>query len=398
MAKFGTVVKNNVQWVGKIDRDLRKFHGGDYDVRHGSTYNAYLIREGKNVLVDTVWEPYAEEFVENLGKTIPLDEIDYVVMNHGEKDHSGALPELMKRIPDVPIYCTANAVKSLKGQYGGEDWNFVTVKTGDTLDVGNGKKLVFVEMRMLHWPDSMACYLTSDNILFSNDAFGQHYAAEELFNDLCDSETVLKECMTYYANILSPFSAVAKKKLAEIASLNLDIDIIATSHGVIWRDDPMQIVGLYEKWCDRYAEDMISIVYDSMWEGTEKIAKGLAEEIKKISPETEVVLCHLQKMDSNEIMTNVFRSKSIAVGSPTVVNDVMSSMGGFLHYLKELKFKGKRGAAFGCYGWSGESTAKIKEGLDKAGFEVIEDEVRCNWNPSEEDRAALAAVAKALTS
>lgn len=398
MKKFGTTVKNNVQWVGKIDDDLRKFHGGDYDVRHGSTYNAYLVREEKNVLIDTVWEPYDDEFVKNLEKTIPLDKIDYIVMNHGEKDHSGALPALMERIPDVPIYCTANAVKSLQGQYGGSEWNFVTVKTGDSLDVGNGKKLVFVEMRMLHWPDSMACYLTGDNILFSNDAFGQHYAATELFNDLSDEKEVFAECMTYYANILSPFSAMVKKKLAEIAAMNLTIDMIAPSHGVVWRKDPLRIVDLYAKWCDAYAEDKISIVYDSMWEGTEKLAKDLAVKLKKNSPMTDVVLCHLQKMDKNEIMTHVFSSKAIAVGCPTVVNDVMSSMGEFLHYLKELKFKGKKGAAFGCYGWSGESTAKIREGLAAAGFQTLEEEVRCNWNPNEEDFAALETVAKALTS
>ena len=161
-----------------------------FSTHKGSSYNSYLIQEEKTVLIDTVWTPFAEGFVENLSKEIDLDKIDYIVANHGEVDHSGALPALMKRIPGKPIYCTENAVKSLKGQYH-EDWNFQVVKTGDKLDIGNGKELVFVEMRMLHWPDSMAAYLTKDNILFSNDAFGQHYANEELFNDLVDQWTCL---------------------------------------------------------------------------------------------------------------------------------------------------------------------------------------------------------------
>ncbi len=179
-------VKGNVTWIGYLDWELQTFHGDDYSILHGSSQNAYLIREGKNVLIDTVWTPHREEFVENLKREIDLSDIDYIIANHGECDHSGSLPALLKEIPDVPIYCTANAVKSIEGQYGKHGWNFHVVKTGDSLDIGNGKKLVFVEMRMLHWPDSMATFLTGDNILFSNDAFGQHYAVEELFNDKAD--------------------------------------------------------------------------------------------------------------------------------------------------------------------------------------------------------------------
>ena len=176
-------VKANVSWVGYIDWELEWFHGEDYSIKNGSSQNAYLIEEEKTVLIDTVWLPHRFEFVENLKKEIDIHKIDLIVANHGECDHSGALVALMENIPDTPIYCTANAVKSIEGQYGKRGWNFNVVKTGDSVDIGNGKRLVFVEMRMLHWPDSMATYLTGDNILFSNDAFGQHYAVEELFND-----------------------------------------------------------------------------------------------------------------------------------------------------------------------------------------------------------------------
>src|SRR6056297_2952260 len=228
-------VKNNVSWVGKVDWELQKFHGDEYSTHKGSTYNSYLIKEEKTVLIDTVWEPFAKEYVDNLIKEIDLNKIDYIIVNHGEVDHSGALPELMKHIPDTPIYCTKKAVDSLKGQYH-QDWNFNVVNTGDKLDIGNGKELIFVEMRMLHWPDSMATYMTEDNILFSNDAFGQHYATEMLFNDLVDQCDLFQEAIKYFANILTPFNSILRRKLDEIISLNLPIDIIATSHGVIWRE------------------------------------------------------------------------------------------------------------------------------------------------------------------
>ena len=165
----------------------------------------------------------------------------------------------MEKIPETPIYCTANGVKSIKGHYH-KDWNFQVVKTGDTLDIGNGKKLIFVEMRMLHWPDSMACYLTGDNILFSNDAFGQHYATEYMYNDLVDQEELFAECIKYYANILTPFSAFADKKIKEVLDLKIPIDIIAPSHGVIWRDNPTQIVEKYIAWANDYQENQITIL------------------------------------------------------------------------------------------------------------------------------------------
>ena len=377
------LVKNNVSWVGKVDWELLKFHGDDYSTHKGSTYNSYLIEEEKTVLIDTVWMPFADEFVANLQKEIDLNKIDYIVVNHGEVDHSGSLPALMKLIPDKPIYCTANAVKSLKGQYH-QDWDFHVVKTGDKIDVGNGKELIFVEMSMLHWPDSMACYLTKDNILFSNDAFGQHYATEKLFNDLVDQCELFNECIKYYANILTPFSAILRNKLAEVISLGLQIDIIATSHGVIWRDKPMQIVEKYAKWADDYQENQISVIYDTMWNGTKELAERIAEGIGLADKDVTVKLFNLAKNDDNDVITEVFKSKTVVVGSPTVGNSVLHSVAGFIHLMKGLKFKNKKAAAFGCYGWSGEGTKVILDSMKNAGFELIDEEgLRNQWNPSE---------------
>ena len=377
------LLKNNVSWVGKVDWELLKFHGDDYSTHKGSTYNSYLIEEEKTVLIDTVWLPFAEEFVANLQKEIDLNKIDYIGVNHGEVDHSGSLPALMKLIPGKPIYCTANAVKSLKGQYH-QDWDFHVVKTGDKLDVGNGKELIFVEMSMLHWPDSMAAYLTKDNILFSNDAFGQHYATEKLFNDLVDQCELFNECIKYYANIITPFSAILRKKLAEVLSLNLQIDIIATSHGVIWRDNPMQIVEKYAKWADDYQENQISVIYDTMWNGTKELAERIAEGIGLADKDVTVKLFNLAKNDDNDVITEVFKSKTVVVGSPTVGNSVLHSVAGFMHLMKGLKFKNKKAAAFGCYGWSGEGTKVILDSMKNAGFELIDEEgLRNQWNPSE---------------
>lgn len=389
-------IKNNVSWIGYIDWELQTFHGDDYSIFNGSSQNAYLVEEEKTVLIDTIWTPHRFDFVENLKKEIDLKKIDYIIANHGECDHSGALTALMAEIPDTPIYCTAQCVKSLEGQYGKRGWNFNVVKTGDTLEIGNGKKLIFIEMKMLHWPDSMATYMTGDNILFSNDAFGQHFAVEELYNDKADQCLLYKEAVKYFTNILNPFAPLITKKLDEIAALGLPFDIIAPSHGAIWRDRPMQIVEKYAQWANAYQEDQVTIAYDTMWEGTTKIAHRIAEEIHRQSPQTVVKVFNIARADKNEIMTEVFKSKAIAVGSPTVSNSILSSVAGWLEFLKQLKFKSKRAAAFGCYGWSGESVKILQERLRDAGFEVVDQSVRSLWNPEESDLANAAPLAAAL--
>ncbi|MDO5027121.1 MAG: MBL fold metallo-hydrolase [Tissierellia bacterium] len=390
------LVKNNVSWVGYVDWELETFHGDEYSILNGSSQNAYLIQEEKNVLIDTVWEPHKFEFVESLKKAIDLKDIDYIVVNHTEQDHSGAVAELMKEIPETPIYCTANAAKFLEAQYGKHGWNFNIVKTGDSLDIGNGKKLVFVEMKFLHWPDSMATYMTGDNILFSNDAFGQHIAVEELFVDRADKAVIFREALRYYANILTPFSKLVSKKIEEIVAMNIPIDMIAPSHGAIWRENPLEIVESYAKWADSYKEDQITIVYDTMWEGTAKLAHELAKEISALNTDTIVKVFCISKSDKNEIMYEVFKSKAVAVGSPTCLNNILQSVSGWLTFLKQLKFSNKVGAAFGCYGWSGESVKIIKERLADAGFKVIDEEVKSYFTPEEQDLMKVREMAKVL--
>ena len=379
-------VKSNVYWVGKVDWELKKFHGEEYSTHHGSSYNAYLLEEEKTVLIDSVWAPFAQEFVDNLAAETPLSRIDFIVANHGEVDHSGGLAALMERIPETPIYCTANCVKSLKGLYK-KDWDFRVVKTGDSLDIGNGKQLVFVEMPMLHWPDSMATYLTGDNILFSNDAFGQHLASAGLFNDQVDACDLMEEAMKYYANILTPFASILKKKLAEVAALNLPIDLIAPSHGVIWRENPLQIVEKYAAWAEDYRENRITVLYDTMWNSTKLLAEAIAEGIALEDPTAIVKVGNIAKSDENDLITDVFRSRAVAVGSPTFYNHPLPSVSGFIQLMRVLKFKGKTAAAFGSFGWSGESADLIGKQLAEAGFAVLEDSLKHQWVPDEEGLA-----------
>ena len=389
-------VKGNVSWVGYLDWELENFHGDDYSIFHGSSQNAYLIEEEKTVLVDTVWAPHRFDFIENLKREIDLKKIDAIVVNHGEIDHSGALADLLEEIPGTPLYCTAMAVKSLEGQYGKRGWNFHVVKTGDELPIGNGKKLQFVEMRMLHWPDSMATFLTGDNILFSMDAFGQHYATSELFADKAEQGILWHEALKYFVNILNPFAALIPRKLEEIAALQLPIEMIAPSHGAIWRERPFTIVEKYDEWAKAYQEDQVTIAYDTMWNGTEVIAHAIAEEIKRQSPATVVKVYNIAKSDKNEVMTEVFKSRAIAVGSPTYINGVLASVTGWLAFLKSLKFKKKRAAAFGCYGWSGEGVKVLQESLQDAGFAVVDEHVKSLWNPGEDDFAKIPELVKAL--
>ena len=229
---MGKKITDNVTWVGKVDWDLVHFHGDELSTFHGSSYNAYLIKDEKNVLIDTVWRPYDREFVKRLKEVIDLKDIDYIVMNHNEIDHSGALPELLREIPDTPIYCTKKGEAILRGHYH-QDWNYVNVKTGDTLNIGK-HTLTFIEAPMLHWPDTMFTYMSGDDILFSNDAFGQHYATESLFDTAADVHEVMYEAEKYYTNILNLYSPMVARKVKEVLGMNLPIKMIAPSHGVIW--------------------------------------------------------------------------------------------------------------------------------------------------------------------
>ena len=377
-------INDKITWVGKTDWELKKFHGDEFTTTRGSSYNAYLIKDEKTVLIDTVWLPYDKEFVSKLENEIDLDKIDYIILQHGEVDHSGALIELMEKIPNVPIYCTENGIKSIKGQYH-KDWNFVPVKTGDTLNIGENT-LTFIEAPMLHWPDTMFTYMDKEKILFSNDGFGQHLASEFLYADEVDQDELFKQAMTYYANILAPFSMMVSNKIKEILEMHLEINMICPSHGVIWRkeEDIQKIIQKYLEWANSYQENQITIIYDTMWNDTRKMAESIAYGIQNIDKNVVIKLMNTAKEDKTEVLTEVFKSRIILVGSPTVNNGYLYSIAGILEMIKGMKLKNKRASAFGSYGWSGEAVKLIIEELKKSGFTVSDEGLKILWTPDDE--------------
>lgn len=377
-------ITNKVSWVGKIDWELTKFHGDELSTKHGSSYNAYLIQDEKTALIDTVWQPYDKEFVARLKKTIDLKKIDYIVMNHNEIDHSGALVELMREIPETPIYCTKKGESIIRGHYHPQDWNFVNVKTGDTLNLGQNT-LTFIEAPMLHWPDTMFSYLSGENILFSNDAFGQHFATESLYNDTVKQDDLMWEAQKYYANIINPFSMMVSRKVKELIGMNLTIKMICPSHGIIWKDNPKQIIDKYIDWCNEYKENQITIIYDTMWQSTRKMAESISDGIQKEDKDVTVKLFNASQIDKNDILTEIFQSKAILVGSPTINNGYSYAIAGILEMARGIKYKGKKAAAFGSYGWNGDAPKMITAHLQEAGFEVVNDGIKKQWVPDVKD-------------
>ena len=370
-----------VYWVGAVDWGIRHFHGFELSTHRGTTYNAYLIVDEEVVLVDTVWEPFAQELLRNVSEIVDPAKITYVVANHAEVDHSGGLPAVMRAAPDATVVVSKGGEKSIPGHYH-EDWKLRPVKTGDRIKIGENE-LVFVEAPMLHWPDSMFTYLTGRNVLMPNDAFGQHYATAYRFNDQVDEEELYEEAIKYYANILTPFSGQVLKKIDEVLALNLPVSMIAPSHGVIWRKDPLQIVKKYQEWARQEPEPRAVVLYDTMWEATRRMADAIGEGLAEAGVDNKIF--HMSKADRNDVVTEIFRSRAVIVGSPTFNNGVLPTMAPILEDLRGLKFKNKVGAAFGSYGWSGEGVKVMEEHLRKCGIDVVAKGIRCKWQPTESD-------------
>ena len=378
---MSTELVKGIYWVGVTDWGLRRFHGHELSVHRGTTYNAYLIRDEKTVLVDTVWGVHAEEFLAKLRALVDPATIDYVVVNHAEPDHSGSLPELMRLCPKATLVVSRGGAQSVPGHYHA-DWPMKVVKSGDRLPIGS-RELVFIEAPLLHWPDTMFTYVAGANVLMSNDAFGQHLATAFRFNDEVDPVELQQEALKYYANILTPFSDRVVKKIDELVAMNLPIDIIATSHGVLWRKDPLQIVRQYREWALQQPEPRAVVVYDSMWKATERMGKAIAEGLIGAGIDTKVF--HAAITDPNDLMVDVFRARLIVLGSCTHNNGVLPSMMPILEEIRGLRFKNKIGAAFGSYGWSGESVKMLEEHFKVCQIPRVREGLRVKWQPAESD-------------
>jgi anaerobic nitric oxide reductase flavorubredoxin len=362
-----TQILPNIYSVGVIDWNVRTFHGHTYNTHRGSTYNAYLIRDEKIALVDTVYGPFADEFIRNIREIIDPAKIDYIIANHVETDHSGALPALMKLCPQAKIYCSAKCKEGLYRNYYG-NWDMHVVKTGDSLNLGK-RTLQFIEAPMIHWPDSMFTYCPQDALLMPNDAFGQHYATSERFDDETDQCALMDEARKYYANILWPLGPIILKKIEEIQKMNIPIKMIAPSHGIIWRKDPGKIINAYVEWARNTTQPKVVIVYETMWKSTEKMAAAIADELAHAG--VAFKLYDVGVSDRTDIINDMLDARGFLLGSSTHDNDMLPAMASFVAFLKGLKPKGRSAGVFGSYGWAGGAIKEIEHVLQAAGIPVV---------------------------
>lgn len=353
-------LKKGIYWVGAIDWDIRNFHG--YLTQRGTAYNAYLIIDKKIVLVDTVKHYLYEEMLERIKDLIDPSKIDYIVSNHAEMDHSGSLPKIIGLCKEATIITSPNGEKGLKMHYG-KNWHFKVVNTGESVHIGK-RNLQFVHTQMVHWPDSMVTYIPEERLLLPNDAFGQHIASHERFVDELGLDIAKEEAAKYYANIVLPYSAQVNKALDAVSGL--EIDMIAPSHGLIWRENLKDIVGLYRKWANNTTEYKAVIVYDSMWGSTEKLAYAIRDIFENKKIKTRIV--NLKTHHISDVMTHLLSAKYICVGSPTLNNGMLPTVASFLTYMKGLAPKNRVGLAFGSYGWGGQSISQIDDALTSCGF------------------------------
>jgi len=374
-------VLENIFWVGAVDWNVRHFHGFTYSTHRGTTYNAYLIVDEKTALIDSVYGPFAEEMIERISEIIDPSKIDYVVANHVETDHSGAIQEILKLAPQAKVVGTARCKEGLQKHYFG-NWDFQVVKTGDEISLGE-RSLKFIETPMLHWPDSMFTYLEKDALLLPNDAFGQHLATSKRFDDEVDEKILMEEAAKYYANILWLFSSLVIRKIEEIQKLGLKISMIAPSHGIIWRGNPTKIVEAYLRWAKGEADRKVLVVYDTMWGSTEKMAKAIVEGISNEGVET--MLFRLPFSDRGDIIKELLEAKGILVGSSTINNGVLPTVAPFLEEMQGLRPRNKIAVAFGSYGWGGGAVKTIEESLEKAGMEIVAPALTVKWVPDKNE-------------
>lgn len=373
-------VSENVYWVGGIDWRLRNFHG--YLTQRGSTYNAYLIIDEKITLIDTVKEHLYDEMIARISSVIDPKKIDYIVSNHVEMDHSGAIPKLRELLGDTKIFASPKGVEGLKMHFG-QDLDIEAKATGDTLNIGK-RTLHFVNTPMVHWPDNMVTWSPEDKILFSNDAFGQHLATSERFDDEYYEDIIFEEAKKYYANIVLPYDVQVKKALEAVGSL--PIEIIAPAHGVIWRTHVKGIIEKYTRWAANETKNRAMILYDTMWGSTETIARTMMDVFEDRGVKAEII--NLQDMHMSDIMTDLIDAKYICIGSPTLNNGMLPTVSAFLTYVKGLAPKHRYGIAFGSYGWGGHGVNEVAAVLDHSKFKMLPP-LKVKFVPNEDTIAVI---------
>jgi anaerobic nitric oxide reductase flavorubredoxin len=365
-----------VYWVGAIDWNVRNFHG--YSTHRGTTYNAYLIVDEKIALIDTVKAPFYDEMAARVREIVSFDKIDYVISNHVEMDHSGSLPMALRDAKNARLVTLEKFGENGLAKTFHQSWPTIAVKEGSTIDLGK-RKLAFIPTPMLHWPDSMCTYLVEDKLLFSMDAFGQHIATSQRFDDEVDMGIVMHEASKYYANILMPFGDLIVKAVNKLGGVK--IDMIAPSHGMIWRSHINDIVQSYAKWGKGETAAKALVIYDTMWGSTQKMALAIVNGIA--GKGVDVKLFNLTASDKSDVIKEVLDAKALIIGSPTLNNGMFPSVAEFLCYLKGLKPKNKIGAAFGSHGWGGGAVKAVQQELEQTGIELIDSKLAFKFVPDE---------------
>ncbi len=375
-------ISDGIYSVGCRDWDIRDFHG--YSTYEGTSYNAFLVLGEKNILIDTVKEKYAGELLSNISRVIDPKKIDILISNHTEMDHSGAIPRVMHTIgEDKPVYCSKMGKKNLASHFNRE-YNFQVVGSGDELKIGD-RTFSFLETRMLHWPDSMFTYYKEKAILFSSDAFGQHYAGDKFFDDEIKDE-IIPHARKYYANILLHFSSRVQALLKDVAAMNLPIKMICPDHGIIWRENPSKIIGLYDQWSKQAPTAKAIVIFDTMWESTAKMARAITNGIE--SENITVRLMNTRKWHRSDIMTEVVDSGAIVVGSPTLNNGIFPVIADVMTYIRGLKPQNKIAAAFGSYGWSGEAVKILNKEFQAMNLDIVDEGLKVLYVPDDKDLEA----------
>ena len=381
-------VIKDIYWVGAIDWNIRDFHG--YSTDAGTTYNAYLVMDEKVTLVDTVKKGFEDEMLERISHIIDPKKIDIVISNHTEMDHSGGLPRIMHNIgEDKPLYVSKMGIKN-HGRHFKQKWNYQEAPHGGEINIGK-RNLAFLETRMLHWPDSMFTYVKEDKLLFSSDAFGQHYASLNRFDDEVGHK-IMPHCKKYFANILLLYSPLILKLVDTVTELGLEINTICPDHGVIWRQDPGKIINAYVEWSKQVPKKKAVIIYDSMWHSTQTMAEVITEALGREGVEARPM--HIRSSHRSEIMTEILDAGAIIVGSPTLNNGLFPTVADILTYIKGLKPQNKVGAAFGSYGWSGEAVKLINQELEAMKIKIVDDGVKLQFVPEDKGMEACEQLAR----
>ncbi len=386
---MNNTLRKNIDWVGYVDWTVRDFHS--YITSRGATYNAYLVQDQKTALIDTVKAPYADYLVRNVTALTKPEKVDYIIVNHAELDHAGSVARAVREFTNATVVCNRKCEAILSSYNDTSRWNFQIVKTGDSINLGK-RILTFIETPMVHWPESMFTYIPGEKLLFSMDAFGQHYASNNRFDDEVSMCEVMQEAKTYYANIVMLYGKQIKKTLE--AASGLDIEMIAPAHGIIWRSHISEIIEAYRCWVDCRPTPKVLVLFDSMWESTRKMAESIVDGASL--PGVEVKLISARATGMTDIATEVLDAACIAFGSATLNMGMMPMMAAILTYIKGLRPAGKSAFAFGSSGWGKGGAEAVHEFLQSMNMEVVREPIKCKWRPDADTLADCRAAGAAL--